>query len=397
MKTQPTLYINRVTTVDCAILSQWGISLKDKLFAEAAGFSFNVDVELKGDLDPIENVVVDFGALKKFLKSEIDNIDYGYDHKLIVPKSLVELDGGHLQVNTTQDTIVFKNGGVEILSVPRNAVRITDTEELDSRLSQSVGFLEAIIYREYEQGGSFNPHGCSGVHEVLRALGTELKGFLQACVERQYPNQGIVVETVICDCETTKPNAYMFNTESPYIKRAVSNYFTYTHGLKKSTSMGCRNIVHGHLSYIQLVSKPLHMTQGAVTHMGTSVNDTHVQGLQELCNQMAADLNCTHFVHSENLVTVDGVTSDSYTAEGRGDFKATLNSNSEIQCPKSSGHSDCLFGNIVVLPTESTIENLVSYVAETYKKELDALQVSLIYISEGLHKGSYLHVERKSE
>lgn len=393
MITRPTLYINRLTTVDCAILSQWGISLNQKMFSEAVGFSFNVNVEISGDLDPIENVVVDFGALKKFLKSEIDNITYGYDHKLIIPKSLVGLDQDNpLQISMNPDEVVIKNGGVEILRTPRDAVRVTQTQELDERLSQSVGFLESMIHREFDKHGEYITNEETGADEVLHALGLELKAFLQECVSVEYPNQNLVVESVSCDCETTKPHKlYVRNIPGPHIKRTVSNYFSYTHGLKNSTSMGCRNIVHGHLSYIQLVSGllPMHDIKG---------NNEHVLELQQLCNQIAHDLNCTHFVHDENIVKDETGTKDSYYAQDRGSFSTMLSSNMPVETHKGSiTNSDCLFSKIVILETESTVENLMGYVFDQYEAQFKELQVSSIYVSEGLQKGSYLHVEHEQQ
>lgn len=388
MKIQPTLFINRVTTVDCAILSQWGISLNQKMFSEAVGFSFNVNVEISGNLDPVENVVVDFGALKKFLKSEIDNLEYGYDHKLIIPKSLVGLEQDNpLQITVNPDEVVIKNGGVEVLRTPRNAVRITQTQELDERLSLSVGFLESMIYREFDKRGEYVTNEETGCDEVLHALGLELKEFLQICVSDQYPNQNLVVESVSCDCETTKPHGkYVRNIPGPNVKRTVSNYFTYTHGLKESTSMGCRNIVHGHLSYIQLVSKELNM-------MDINLNDSMVATMQQLSEKIASELNCTHFVHSENVVKDGTGTKDAYYAKDRGSFSAMLYSNLCVQSPKHEvANSDCLFGKVVILDTESTVENLMGYVFEKYKEEFKDLEISSIYVSEGLHKGSYYHV-----
>ncbi len=389
MKTQPTLFINRVTTVDCAILSQWGISVGNKMFSEAMGFSFNVNVELSGRLDPIENVVVDFGALKKFLKSEIDNIDYGYDHKLIVPASLVSMsDELPLQIQVSDSEVIINNGGLELLRTPRNAIRVTQTQELDERLSQSVGFLESMIRLEFDRNGDYFTHEGFGIDEVLYALGLELQDFLQQCVNRQYPDQNIIVEGVSCDCETVKPHGqYVRNVLGPHVKRTVSNYFSYTHGLKNSTSVGCKNIVHGHLSYIQLVSKKLIMSE-------LKENNEHVAELQQLCKLMAQDLNCTHFVHSENVIVNEHGSYDAYTAQGRGYFNTLIKASQEVPKPKGFAPlvSNCLFGKIEILDTESTVENLMNFVFNKYEDKLRALEVSSIYISEGLHKGSFYHI-----
>lgn len=387
MNTRPTLYINRVTTVDCAILSQWGVLQNTVSFAEALGFSFNVDVELSGRLDPIENVVVDFGALKKFLKSEIDNIDYGYDHKLIVPSAMLQSKDG-IVVEVTDKVVTITNHTNMLLQVPNNAVKFTQTDELDERLSQSTGFIESLVYREFDKKGSYESFGQYGSDEVLLALGLELKVFLQACVNRQYPDQDIKIETVICDCETTKPNRHKLLEIGAWENIPVaSNYFSYTHGLKNSTSMGCRNIVHGHLSYIQLVGAK----QSTVNEDKKAESVAYKQKLELLSETIASELNCTHFVHRENVVSTEAGTFDSYTAVGRGGFTTQIRGIESINYQNKSD-SDILFSRIAILETESTIENLVGYVVDKYRKQLEELKINAIYVSEGLHKGSYVNI-----
>jgi 6-pyruvoyl-tetrahydropterin synthase len=393
MNAQPTLFINRLTTVDCALLSHWGVSVKERVFAEALGFSFNVSVELSGKLDPVENVVVDFGALKKSLKAEIDHIDYGYDHKLIVPKCFLETDDELLTFSVGETDTIVKNGGVEILKVPNNALRYTQTDYLTSRLSESVGFIESMIYRDYDEKNGFiqNSNG-NGLIELLGALGLELKEFLQSRVDILYPNQGIVIERVRCDCDVTLPNPlFLFDSDVPNTaQRCVTNFFSYTHGLKKSTSMGCRNIVHGHLSYIQLV--------GSAKVCATKEFVEYTAKVSDLCNSIASDLNCAHFAHKENLVVSDdgSTLQDKYNADGRGEFAAVISAKSDIPSHKNGGTSQSLFSKTVEVDDESTIENLTRYIFDTYKEELLGLDICTIYVSEGLHKGSYYHVKSKS-
>lgn len=395
MITRPTLYINRVTTVDCAILSKWGVQVEGMAFAEALGFSFNVDVELSGRLDPVENVVVDFGALKKFLKSEIDNLEYGYDHKLIVPKSLtLPSNDSPLKVIVESDGISIINGNNQapnvLLKVPTNAVRITDTELLDDRLCNSTGFIESIMFREFDNKGEYAEHGYYGTDEVLRALEVELTNFLQKRVNDEYPHQFIKIEHVHCDCETIKPQRYKYakDLEAWQEYPVVSNYFSYTHGLKNSTSMGCRNIVHGHLSYIQLVGEK----QYTRTNEEKTLAIEYKAKLQLLSESIASSLNCAHFVHNENVVTSDSGTCDSYFASGRGKFTAQLRSDKRLEY-KGKSSSVSLFGKPIVLDAESTIENLVSIIVDKYRDQLKELKVNVIYVSEGLSKGSYYDVK----
>lgn len=76
---QSTLFIGNLTTIDYAYIHPTRYTIK--------GGSLNLSVEVTGDIEPVENVVVDFGTIKKKIKSLIDDKEEGFDHKLWVPEN----------------------------------------------------------------------------------------------------------------------------------------------------------------------------------------------------------------------------------------------------------------------------------------------------------------------
>jgi len=169
------------------------------------------------------------------------------------------------------------------------------------------------------------------------------------------------------DLEATYPNIQIevqcINTVDEHITHPYPTFpFHYVHGLKDSTSYGCQNIAHGHRSFIQIDS------------------DYHVA--QTLLGKIAYDLDNTVFVREENVaahtigdnwITIEYVT-------GRGEFVMSLDTDAH---------------KVVVLPTETTVEFLASYIKLKYGHELSMIadpsgleRVTQIFVSEGLSKGA---------
>jgi hypothetical protein len=159
------------------------------------------------------------------------------------------------------------------------------------------------------------------------------------------------------ECRNSTNQHLPFSGKSPGESLAKST-FTYVHGLKDSTSWGCQNISHGHLSYLILQS-------GNTYNVGSNIS--------QLAADICDDIDKAVFINTENIVRDD---SDSITIEyttPRGVFKATYSKSAY---------------NTIVLETETTVEHLVEYVCAKYERELQEAAVQIVYLSEGLSKGA---------
>lgn len=371
-----TLYINRLTTVDCALL------IGNKLATHNAnsqilGFSFNVSCKISGKVDPVENVIVDFGALKKTLKAEIDNLEYGYDHKLIAGNDYDDVVADIDNTSGTASIIDFSNN--TLFSGPANAIRKVSSPSLSAALDdlyidevQSY-FLSSDKFQNYVRtpykGLLIKP-----LLNVINGLEEELMGFLQSRLDEIYPQAEINVDAVQCDIQPIFPMHCFDSGVANCTPAASIQMFPYTHGLKKSTSIGCKNLVHGHLSSIVAIS----MVDAT---RGEEAVRKDIIAVQGLINYITLEHFNAHFVWSEN--TDSSGSTESYVAEGRGEFQMELN----------SGESVSLVDKSILLDSESTIENLTTYMADKYGEALRDLGVSVIYVSEGLSKGSYVDVK----
>lgn len=157
---------------------------------------------------------------------------------------------------------------------------------------------------------------------------------------------------VVCK-NTINVHAYADPTYSPV------HYFTYTHGLKDSTSWGCQNLGHGHLSFIQIeTAEPQIQTNNITFKIGEALNNTT-------------------FINRENVVMDNDEFVTIEYRSGRGRFAATYQKSDNLN-------------KLVILDTETTIEFLVDYIKETFADELKSISATGIYVSEGLSKGAYI-------
>ncbi len=270
------------------------------------GGSFHPSFLVEGDIDPVEKVVVDFSTVKKLIKAHIDDNEIGFDHKLWIMEGYSNCQ---YEIDSDRIKVISKRVHFEL---PRNAVKIFDA----------------------------NSHSLNDVGQALAA-------YVQEVMQPTHP--GI---RITC-----------YNSDTPHvINNADVSMFSYVHGLKDSTSWGCQNNSHGHLSFVQVVGDPL-----------SSGNDGELKAVEKF---IAAELDNTVFINSENIVE-DTAThlAIEYTTEARGRFRAEY----------------LLLGGtkIVVLDTETTIEYLIEYVAKRFEKELSLCGASAIMVSEGLSKGAY--------
>jgi len=132
-------------------------------------------------------------------------------------------------------------------------------------------------------------------------------------------------------------------------------YFNYAHGLKNSSSYGCQNALHGHTSFVEVVS-------------GNGYFDTETE------RKVANLFHNKILLFKENIVKVDGNTyyTEFETAK-RGTMKVKY-----VDTP------------VIILDTESTIEYMIEHAAKTCYNDLKG---KTLMISEGLQKGSRLEVK----
>ena len=284
-----------LTVIDHAYIDEAG---------DIIGGSIAPSFTVTGDIEENEQVVIDFSKCKKRIKEIIDDKTHGIDHKLIVGDfsnitAQTTLPNGHVRIETPK----------WVIEGPQNMFHVCDLESYED-------YLEAYI-------GDF----------VSEHLQEELPG--------------VIVQAMGGFKPVIMPWHHSYSM------------FRYTHGLKSSSSWGCQNIAHGHLSYI-------------------TIEADNYPAAAVLQQKIAADLDNTMFVYNENLDVGNVI---SYTTE-RGNFKLS---------PKLRSHCET-FGKLDVLKTETTIENLVSYVANRYIAELRAVKANAIYISEGLAKGAMIEI-----
>lgn len=308
---QATMFLNDLSVVDHAFIDNEG---------NVIGGSFNPSFLVTGNIDPVEKVVVDFSTVKKQLKAKIDDKDIGFDHKLwyiegFSAADITILDTQH-QIDSEStfnklpgETIVIIQTPNALLQVPRNAIKYITNDDNNSYTLDNVG----IWFQEF--------------------------------LNQQFPELSIVCKNTI--------NAHVYHNDVPV------HYFSYAHGLKDSTSWGCQNIGHGHLSFIQLIGS----------------NSELANKLGEL---IASELDCTMFINRANVtetVYENSAVIVKYLSFSRGEFNATFLSSPRQKC--------------TIIDTETTIEYLVEYIATTYHSQLLKAGVTELFVSEGLSKGAY--------
>lgn len=285
------------------------------------GGSFNPDFVIGGKVDAKEKVVVDFSTVKKTLKAHIDDREQGFDHKLWLMPGYSKYQVEHV----SPDMLCIKTPNVQ-LDLPRNAIKVLP---------------HAVAYTEEE-------------------IEVELFLYLQECMGRSYP--GIDIDIRVHNSaipQTITPNPQTIAGLGSHIET-----FTYNHGLKDSTSWGCQNIAHGHLSFLQVFYE-----RGRI---GDTVNPIG------LCRSISEYLDGTTFVYTDNVVPSKepGVVTMEYETE-RGYFRAEY---------RRYGHK------VVVLDTETTVEYLVSHVRDVFGERMRNARIRKLFLSEGLSKGAMVEL-----
>lgn len=300
MKQQASIFLRNVTAIDYAHI--------DPVSFEPRGGSLHFSAIVTGNVDDHEAVVVDFSKIKKSIKSIIDDNEHGFDHKLWVPDSYntkykeidVYEEGGDIQISTPSFNTIC----------PTNAVRFVSFDDID------VG--------------------------ITAHLQTEL--------ELIYPKIGIKVISDITE-----------DNFAPDSMRHCSIEFRYVHGLKNSSSWGCQNINHGHLSWLAICDK----------------NNQGIWISKRWYSQLKAEINNAHFVWRDNILEDDGHGIKVGYESQRGWFESTYNQR----------------GKLHILDTETTVENLAQWFVNKYRDELTSGEFKekgaySVWLSEGLTKGA---------
>ena len=304
-----TLFLTNVTCIDFAYINTRGC---------AVGKSVNPIIRVTGGVVTDEQVVVDFSKGKKAIKQHIDHKEYGIDHKLVVPvdmKNCIDYQDSTVTITTLELTV----------KLPKNAVYVASV--LTNQAIDEMGFEKAFAL------------------ELEYFLNNKQPELLHSISIVQGHNQRYDILKALC------PENVSFMVEKS---------FSYTHGLAKSSSWGCQNILHGHSSFLVLYSN----------------NPAMSNEIKDLADMMATYIDQSYIVCKDHLGAIeDSPLEISYTAAERGDFRLLTK---DVVLP---------------IPKEPTIENIVEFVLASYQDELTNLGVNYVAISEGLWKGCILPVK----
>lgn len=295
------LFLNNITVIDHGFIGADG---------RQHGGSFHASFEVSGEVDPTEQVVIDFSAVKKSIKAIVDDKVNGYDHKVWVIPGFSDCD---VAVAVGEVTIT---SSALTLSGPSNMLRIVDSKEYSAA-----------------------------------AIGADIGKHVEIELAKLYPGVNPVVKCIL--------------NEVGFINKPTnpSFYFRYSHGLRNSSSWGCQNIAHGHLSWLELEHDEHHSKECKECEQAVF----NIQ--QNLTNEWdgAVLIDEANIVDRGSDYVAIGYTTD------RGRFYA------KYRAP---------YVKYKILPHETTIEHIVAAFAIENAYWLERAHVGKLFISEGLSKGS---------
>lgn len=300
-----TMFLNNITCIDHGYVDDKG---------KINGMSYNLCVEITGEVDETEQVVIDFSGCKKAIKHLVDESEFAVDHRLVLVDGYSEylISDVDNRDRACIDTPIFS----AVATVDDWYQIITDVSLFEENLLIPSDTKYMNYLTEY-------------LEEML----------LEQLAKQGYPVTCVVVElSEKFDLPTWAESHVEFH---------------YAHGLRSSTSYGCQNIAHGHRSFIAV---------------DVDLNSRGRKILKEIAEEMSG-----YIVWNENLLSENEV---SYTSQ-RGNFYMNIDAE-----------------EMVVLPTETTVENLAAYIASEYQDALRSIGVSRLWVSEGLSKGSVVDIEQ---
>lgn len=262
---------------------------------QIVGGSATLNLEVSGPVDNHEGVVIDFSAGKKQIKALIDGVG-GFDHKC-----WINVEDPNIIITTDAMT------GISVVRHAKSGLVISGEEDAFTWLS-----------------------GTKPEDDIRDFLNSRLAPYT---VSNVFLNTSIIPVPL---CNTS------------------SHVFRYVHGLKYSSSHGCKNIAHGHKSYI-----------AAVLHDGYSQETA-----DKVLASIAMTLDGTIFAHDEDVKSAGTEYEVEYSTPERGPMYMKF-----IQ-------------KFIVLETQTTVEHLVEYIRARFFDQLKAVGVKELYVSEGLCKGA---------
>lgn len=302
------LFFNYPTCIDHAFIDNNG---------RVIGGSYHPIITVQGKVDYEENVVIDFSEGKKLLKEVIDDpSENGYDHKLWFIENysagvLKNYSDTHWEIQTIIGTVI---------RIPKVDVKVI---KFNPELKDEISLMK-IVENDIEE--TFKKHG------------------------------------YFCEFDVkVKLTQILFSTSDKV------NTFRYTHGLKDSTSEGCKNIAHGHLSFFEITKfNEYYRDDCSDCKLGLKLIEDGIKNIDGVV-----------FVYKDNIIERDTNKLTLSYDTPRGAMYMSLNPNLQP---------------VIETYTETTIENLGVYLRSTLMNALYLAKVSEFRISEGLQKGVVMKV-----
>lgn len=316
------IFFNEPTVIDHSYIDEIG---------RIVGGSVNPSFTVTGAVSSDENVVLDFSSGKKRIKDAIDDNDNGFDHKCWIVRGISQIRS--ITVTDQTDDLTMLSWSW-LTSAADGDVKLTVTTPQITIVAPKNAFR---FVANSQDGNSIYS---SNIHTAITKEMTEW-------LNSELPEFTFDVEMRIAPVPSTIQEHQLFR---------------YVHGLKRSSSWGCQNIAHGHLSYID-------------------VEAPNADLKNQILMSIAKDLDNTIFINSENLTQNEHFTTIEYESQVRGTFMMWLN--------RMTQHK------YVVLETETTIEHIIEYVAAKYSTQLQLISATKLYVSEGLSKGAVLELNFK--
>jgi hypothetical protein len=273
--------------------------------------------------------------------NDITNVDHAY----IDDKGMIK--GGSVRPKMIVSGLVdpVENVVIDFSTVKKTIKKVIDDPEK--------GFDHKLWWFEGISGGSID---LKGDRIIIKTDHVEIEG--PVGIVRYVSEDETVIRThvtrnldsIYSDIDIHVECDLTHGFDTPHRMNTQPHQFRMVHGLKYSTSIPCQNIAHGHLNFL-----------GAETEDVLSSNIT----LSKIANSLDGKV----FTWSSNV-----------SNKHKGLIK--------YRCSRGEMMMMIDESSLIVMDQESTVENIVSWIANRWRKELKESGVTQLYCSEGLSKGA---------